>query len=465
MLKSGPGWLGDFGWEGGRLVLRQTDVRLIPDKHVVAELGHWIAYLLLLSCVAVLARLRPRRRLAILFTPQPARPWYLARGAALWAGVRSARREADADIAFYFEDSTAGSPPPSRVPVLNGRCKNISKSHAARVFERVFGRPLSVDPRVFDGEMVEKSEKNGVHDGRVVVGSRLPRPGYVYQRCVDTSDARGVCRDLRTVCVGGRPIVVWEKEKAAGSRFSINNRRAVLREPGEVFSAVELDGIRRFCLAMGLDWGGLDILRDRARWPDLHRRRQQDRSRSGGRPLRARQDPVHAQAGRGPSGSHRDPAGAGNRGSCPRRLRGRRSLNGDGSTYDGDLMINLPTRTAMLVALVMAAATTVAAAPSPGAPDLSPAFGNTIVSTHPDGRKAKLYLNADHTYSAESRAGSRSGGTWKTKGAKLCLSQKQPHPGLFSYCKTVPAFTVGRPWSDTAVTGERVTNEVVKGRV
>ena len=97
------------------------------------------------------------------------------------------------------------------------------------------------------------------------------------------------------------------------------------------------------------------------------------------------------------------------------------------------------------------------------APDLSPAFGNTIVSTHPDGRKARLFIHADHTYAAQSRAGSRSGGTWTIKGQKLCLSQKQPHPGLFTFCKTVPPVALGHPWSDTAVTGERVTNEVVKG--
>lgn len=96
--------------------------------------------------------------------------------------------------------------------------------------------------------------------------------------------------------------------------------------------------------------------------------------------------------------------------------------------------------------------------------DISPAFGNTIVSTHPDGRKARLWINVDHTYSAQSRAGRRSGGTWKVKGAKLCLSQTSPYPGLFSYCKVARPIAIGKPWSDTAVTGEQVTNEVFKGQ-
>ncbi len=108
-----------------------------------------------------------------------------------------------------------------------------------------------------------------------------------------------------------------------------------------------------------------------------------------------------------------------------------------------------------VVAAALIAAPMIALAAPVVAPDLTPAFGNTIVSTHPDGRQAKLFIHADHTYAAESRAGSRSGGTWTIKGAKLCLTQKLPHPGLFSYCKTIPAIALGRSWSDTAVTGER----------
>ena len=124
----------------------------------------------------------------------------------------------------------------------------------------------------------------------------------------------------------------------------------------------------------------------------------------------------------------------------------------------------LATILAAALALAPLAAAAAASSPPTAAPDLSPAFGAAIVSTHPDGRQAKLFLHADHTYDAESRAGSRSGGTWRTKGARLCLSQKRPYPGLFSYCKRVPPFTVGKPWSDTAVNGERVTNEVVRDR-
>ena len=244
-------------------MLRTTGIRLAFDRALAAELVQWLLYLTLLAAAAARAALTRRHRPAIWFTPQRARPWYLARGAALWGGLRAARGEADADIAFYFEDVTAGELPASPLVVLNGGCANVSKSHVAAVFEQVFGRPLRIDPRTARGEMVEKSEKNGVHDGRVIAGPCRPRPGYVYQRCIDTADDAGVRHDLRTLCVDGRPLLIWEKRKAPGSAFSINNLSAALRRPEDEFTPLELGQIARFCGRMGLDWGGLDILRDR----------------------------------------------------------------------------------------------------------------------------------------------------------------------------------------------------------
>ena len=94
---------------------------------------------------------------------------------------------------------------------------------------------------------------------------------------------------------------------------------------------------------------------------------------------------------------------------------------------------------------------------------LAPAFGNTIVSTHPDGRKARLWLDAGGTYAAQGRAGNRSSGTWKTKGDKLCLTQRSPLPIPFPYCTAIPAERVGKPWRDKAVNGDAVTNVIMKG--
>jgi hypothetical protein len=117
------------------------------------------------------------------------------------------------------------------------------------------------------------------------------------------------------------------------------------------------------------------------------------------------------------------------------------------------------------VALAVAGAASGALAARSGDPRsrLSTAFGNTIVSTHPDGRKAKLWLSADGKYAAQGRAGNRSSGHWKVKGGKLCLTQHAPVPIPLSYCTAIPSEQVGRPWRDKAVNGDLVTNEIVKG--
>ncbi len=94
---------------------------------------------------------------------------------------------------------------------------------------------------------------------------------------------------------------------------------------------------------------------------------------------------------------------------------------------------------------------------------LEPAIGNTIVSTHPDGRQARLQLRSDHTFLAQGRAGNRSTGTWRVRGGRLCLTQRRPMAIPFAYCRRIPSVTPGRPWSDTAVNGDRVVNRIVLG--
>ncbi len=256
--------LGGLAWRDGRIEVRKTGVRLKVDSPLISEIAHWAIYLVILAVAAVVSQLHTRRRTRIWYAPDLPGPWYLLRGTALWAGFGLAASPENADAAFYFDDTTKGwSPPNPGVTVFNGGCTDISKAHVAEVFAEVFGYAIGVDPRYASGPIVEKSDKNGVHDGRVVMAPVWPREGCAYQRLVDTRGADGMVHDLRTPCVAGAPVVVWEKTKTAADRFAIHNRQAVLRDPATVFSPEELDRIGRFNAKMGLDWGGLDILRDR----------------------------------------------------------------------------------------------------------------------------------------------------------------------------------------------------------
>jgi hypothetical protein len=91
------------------------------------------------------------------------------------------------------------------------------------------------------------------------------------------------------------------------------------------------------------------------------------------------------------------------------------------------------------------------------------AFGNTIVSTYPDGRTAELWLKPDGTYTAEGRRHDPSRGHWRVKGNRLCLSQVRPMPSPFTYCTAIPASGMGGAWPAKAVSGERITVRLVHG--
>ncbi|WP_174274242.1 hypothetical protein [Sphingomonas bacterium] len=257
------GWLADFEIRGGTVRVRKTGATARIDGGIVREVAIWLVYYLCITARAAWLR-HKRATITLGFTPDLPRPWYLIRAACTWARIAVTTDLTKADCAFFFEDATwcAPQPQPGDLPCLNFACTDISKGHVAAVFETIFGYPLALDPATSTGLAVEKSEVNARHDGRLVQCPCAPREGFVYQKLVDTTDGSHV-HDLRTPCVAGAPVVVWEKLRRERDRFSAHNAKVVARDPAMVFSEGERCAIRRFCAAIGLDWGGLDILRDR----------------------------------------------------------------------------------------------------------------------------------------------------------------------------------------------------------
>lgn len=92
------------------------------------------------------------------------------------------------------------------------------------------------------------------------------------------------------------------------------------------------------------------------------------------------------------------------------------------------------------------------------------AFGNTILSTYPDGRQAELWLRPGGVYHAKGRRGDDSSGRWNVDGNRLCLSQRRPFPAPFHFCTPIPERFDGA-WSARAVTGEHIRVRLVHGRV
>lgn len=92
------------------------------------------------------------------------------------------------------------------------------------------------------------------------------------------------------------------------------------------------------------------------------------------------------------------------------------------------------------------------------------AFTNTVVSTYPDGRTAKLWLERNGTYRGVGRRGKPSSGKWTVKGQQVCLRQSRPFPAPITYCTAIKQGEVGTEWAGKAVTGEPVTFKLVAGR-
>jgi hypothetical protein len=108
------------------------------------------------------------------------------------------------------------------------------------------------------------------------------------------------------------------------------------------------------------------------------------------------------------------------------------------------------------------------ATPSSGAetppPALKAAFGNTILSTYPDGRTARMWLAPDGTYSGTGRRKLPSSGRWTVKDDKLCLKQQKPMPAPMSFCTPLPQGVPGSSWKTKAATGEQIQVKIVPGK-
>jgi hypothetical protein len=255
-------WANDFVFAGGRVKVKKTGADLTIDWPLIHEVLVWLVYYVCVRAKAAWMGLtRPGPR--VWFTPDAPRPWYLVWAAAAWGGTRIVRRPEEAVAGMYFDDSAQGAAP-NLGPAfrLNYGCTDVTKTHVAKVFEEVFGYPLIVDPRRAAGPIVEKGEDNGVHDGRIVQAPCQPREGKTYQKLIDNSDG-GFVDDLRTPCVGGRPVLTFIKRRKLADRFSNHNTATTLHRPEDLFSPAEIEKIGAFCAAMQMDWGGLDILRDR----------------------------------------------------------------------------------------------------------------------------------------------------------------------------------------------------------
>jgi len=98
----------------------------------------------------------------------------------------------------------------------------------------------------------------------------------------------------------------------------------------------------------------------------------------------------------------------------------------------------------------------------PARPDVSAAFGNTVLSIYPDGRSQKIWLHPDGTWSGKSRRGLDLDGHWSMKGDRICLRQSHPPTLPISFCQTFPK-DPSVELTSKDLTGQTIHLKIVKG--
>lgn len=264
---TGRNWLRDFEFHRSGLTVRATGAHVPFTPAILSEVMNWFKYFFAVKAMAPVENASP---FTIAFTPERARPWYLIWPVVRAAGGRLVKDASKADIVMHFEDATfSPNAPPQHLRadalIMNYACLDVSKSRVSAAFEASFGYPLAIDPTKHVGPAVEKSETNGAHDGRIVTCPHAASPKRSYQRLIDNRALNpDLVEDFRTPTVGGKPACVFIKRRPTQRRFANANTYVELTQPENVFSQAELAHIAAFTRELGLDWGGLDVLRDRS---------------------------------------------------------------------------------------------------------------------------------------------------------------------------------------------------------
>ena len=227
------------------------------------------AYLLGLKYKRALMREKPAASLA--FYPQPSGPWYNAWLAARMGGIEIVTDPQAADAVFVFDDKTASDTgealsPALKAKAINHRINDISKTHVAKIFEQVFNYSVEIDPLTYHGKAAEKSDANATHDGEVVMcplSAEAIKEGSVYQKLIDSTFDGVRPEDLRMAYVSGEIPVVFRKFKLPEKRFGTDYDHVDVWDADKAFSKDEQVQLIKFCEAMGLDFGAVDVMRDK----------------------------------------------------------------------------------------------------------------------------------------------------------------------------------------------------------
>lgn len=148
--------------------------------------------------------------------------------------------------------------------IINKGCLDISKEMVDQVFSDVFQYSSLVDPLSYNGKYIQKSNLNATHDGIILDKPiRNTKEGYVYQRLINNAYDNNTTVEMRVPVMKSHIPFVYYKYKPINDRFGCKLIKAERVDTHKALSTEEQDKIVLFCKKMMLDFGELDILRDK----------------------------------------------------------------------------------------------------------------------------------------------------------------------------------------------------------
>ena len=149
-------------------------------------------------------------------------------------------------------------------PVVNLYSRDISKIFIDGVHQEIFGYCTIVDPLTFKGKIVRKNDINAVHDGAILQGPLdTIEKGYIYQILIDNATPDDLVMDIRVPIVKEMLDFVYIKHRSISERFTNSTVTSTIAATNTLFSTEEIALINKYCAALKLEYGELDVLRNK----------------------------------------------------------------------------------------------------------------------------------------------------------------------------------------------------------
>jgi hypothetical protein len=112
-----------------------------------------------------------------------------------------------------------------------------------------------------------KANGNGLHLGEVIeCPTKVRRDGFVYEKLINNEVQNGLVEDIRVPIFRNTIPFVYLKYRSVQERLVDRKHtlsKTLIAKVSDLLTEEEVEKINQFCEKIGLDYGEIDILRDR----------------------------------------------------------------------------------------------------------------------------------------------------------------------------------------------------------